>query len=469
VLLLLLGAWVYLKEKPPGEQAADDAQDRVVTFDRSHLKALQIANAHGTIRLEKSGENWTLTQPLHTAADKDAVEGLLVSLESARVERRLGAATDPATYGLDTPRATLTVETTGPDRTQVLKVGQESPVGGTSYALLPEGGTVAVVSAPIGDLVGKDLFGLRDKTLLSFDAWKIKKLTLERPSGTVVLSKLADGWKLDVPVEAPADGPTVTDLLSAIERLRAQAFASESPGKDDLRRFGLEPPSARVRLLQDGWDVEKTIEFGKTEEGKRYARVVGRDPVLQVSSDVTEKIDTRVLDLRRKDLLALNRYRVQSITAARDGKPALVLERQKDQNWTASGLATGTVANDPVDGFLGALSDCKAGAFDDHPSEALRTSLARHPALDLHLQEEPEAGGGAARTQHLVLGAPDRAGTVRARDLAWRPVARISAAAAAKLDSALDTLIDAARAPAQATPAPAASPTISPVASPSPP
>ncbi|HXH27549.1 MAG TPA: DUF4340 domain-containing protein, partial [Candidatus Polarisedimenticolia bacterium] len=444
-LLVLLGLWAYLKEKPPGQAGPSPDQDRAVPFERSSLKALEITNDKGTVRLEKNGDVWSITRPRHADADKDAVEGLLNSLQTSRIDRRLGKAADLATYGLDKPRATLTVESTGPDATRVFRLGQENPVGGTSYVLLPAG-EVAVVSAPIGDLVGKDLFSLRDKTLLAFDPWKIKKLTLERPAGTVVLTKPADGWKIDAPVEAPADGPTVTDLLSAVERARAQEFASESPDAKELRRFGLAPPSARVRLLQDGWDVEKTIELGKTEDGKRYARVVGRDPVLRVSSDLNEKIDTRVFDLRRKEVLALNRYRIQKVTATRDGKPALVLERQKDQSWTASGLASGTLPNDVVDSFLGALSDCKADAFDDHPSPALRTSLDRHPALDLVLEEEPETGEGPGRTQHLLLGGPDRAGVVRAMDTAWRPIARLPVAAFTKLGGVLDTLIDRARA-----------------------
>ena len=460
VLLVGLGTYVYFQEFRGAEEkrAAEASKDKPLAFTRSDLKAIEINNVNGDFRLEKDGEAWRLTAPVPADADKDAVEGLLSSLEMARIERRLGAEADLKGFGLAPPKARLRIETAAGGAPLALALGEENPIGGTWFALLPDGKEVAVLSSAAGDLARKDLIGLRDKTLLAFESWKVRRLRLERGGERIVLAKPKEDWKIEQPLEAPADGTVVGDLLGEIERLKARSFAAEKAGPADLKRFGLAPPAARIALLQEGWDVEKSIIFGREAEGGRYARTEGREPVVIVPSEFWPKVTTRVFDLRRKDLLAVSQYRVETVSAARDGKPALVLARQKDQTWAASGLAAGKVSADSVDTLLRMISDLKALSFADRPSEALRTSLARRPALELTLTEEAPAAGGPPRSQHLMVSPPDAAGRVKVRDMAWRPIAAAHASTLEKIRRQLEVIVKEATTP----PAPAAGPSPSP-------
>lgn len=472
VLLAVLGGWVYLRELKGGgasDGKADDSKDRPIAFDRSGLTAIRIHNDHGSVRLEKSGDAWTIAEPFKTDADKEAIDSLLLNLESARVTRRLGAESDRKPYGLDPPKATLTLDLASQKDAPTLEVGDGNPIGGTFFALLPGGKEVAVVSSSIGDLANKDLLSLRDKTLLALDPWKVKRLRIERGKETILLEKPDDGWKIAQPVEAPADGPAITDILSALERLRATAFASEKPAAADLRRFGLEPPAARLTLLQEGWDVEKTVAFGKETENGRYARTLGRDPVLTVPKDFWKQVQTKVVDLRRKDLLGVSQYKIDKVTAAwgQGGAKAMTLARQKDQSWSVSGLASGSATADAADLLLRSVSELKAQAFEDRPPEALRASLARRPALELTLQEEADASGKPGKTQHLVVGPPDRSGHVKVRDMAWRPIATADAATLKKITDQLETIARDAPKP-RATPSPSEPPPGAPSSGPSP-
>src|SRR3989338_6767386 len=69
------------------------------------------------------------------------------------------------------------------------------------------------------------------------------------------------------------------------------------------------------------------------------------------------------------------------------------------------------------------ISDLKAVAFDDNPKETVRAALSRRPALDLTLQEEADTSGGRTKSQHLLIGPPDKRGKGLGRDPAWRPSA----------------------------------------------
>ena len=452
VLLVGLAAVVLVLETRRGDDGDGTAADRAIPFERSDLKAIAIRGKDGALRLEKAGDAWLLTEPLAADSDPDAVEGLLSSMESARIERRLGEDPGPAAYGLAPPGTVLTLELAAGE-TRVLGVGEGSPIGGGFYALLPDGKEVAVVGASLGDVTRQTALSLRDKRLLDFDPWKIRRLRIERGRDSVLLERPEPGWRLREPIESPADGPTITDLLTALQGLRARTFVSEKPAGADLRRFGLSPPAARMTLLQEGWDVEKSVLFGKATGDGRLARTVGRDPVVTVPGEFWEKVRTGIFDLRRKDILDVSQYRIGSITAAVDGGPALVITRRPEDGWGVSGPVTGAVKSETVDELLRHIANLKAVSFIDHPTGAQRAALSRRPALDLTLQEEAGADGAAGRSQHVIVGPPGPRNTAPARDMAWRAIVIVSGSVPAGIRTALEAVrAEAAQPPPESAP-----------------
>ncbi|HYV18423.1 MAG TPA: DUF4340 domain-containing protein [Verrucomicrobiae bacterium] len=448
LLLAVFGGYAYFKDYrgADAKKKAEESKDKLFRFERADLKAITLAGKNGTIRLEKSGEDWAIRQPIETPAEKDAVEGVLSSLEMAKVERRLGKGDDLKTYALEPPQGTVTVETTnGPP--QSVALGDQAPIGGTWFALVSaaakdgkDAKEVAVVSAAAGDLASKDLLSLRDKSLLAFDPWKVMGLTIERGKETIMLQKPAEGWKLAQPVEAPADGPAVTDLLSALERARATKFVVEKATDADLKAHGFVPPAARVTLLQEGWDAAKTIEFGAEEDKARQARAVGKDGIVALLPEFWSKLTAPATDLRRKDVLGVGQYRVRSLTASIDGGPALVLSKGAENTWNATGLAQGTVKYDSVDLLLRRLSDVKAVAFEDHPTEAQKNAFAAKPPLDLTLEEEPDTEKGTPRRQHLAFSPVGKAARVTVRDFAWAPLFVVDGGNVAKVHQSLEDI-----------------------------
>jgi hypothetical protein len=478
LLLAAFGGYAYFKDYRGADERkkTEDSKDKIFRFERADLKAITLAGKNGTLRLEKNGEDWAIRQPIEAAAEKDAIEGVVSSLEMAKVERRLGAAGDLKSYALAPPQATITVETAA-GSPQALALGDQAPIGGTWFALVgdgkgKDGQEVAVVSAAAGDLAGKDLLSLRDKSLLAFDPWKVIGLTIERGKETITLQKPADGWKLAQPVEAPADGPAVTDLLSALERARATKFEVEKASDADLKAHGFVPPAARVTILQEGWDTAKTIEFGAEAQGARQARTVGKDGIVALLPEFWSKLTAPAGDLRRKDVLGVGQYRVRSLSASRDGGPALVLTKGAENIWNATGLAAGPVKYDSVDLLLRRLSDVKALSFEDHPTEAAKNAFAAKAPLDLTLEEEPDTEKGTPRRQHLAFSPVGKGARVTVRDFAWNPLFVVDGGNVAKVEQSLEDIAkeatEAAARPAEKTPAepPAAPPPATPPANP---
>jgi len=455
VLLAGLGAWVYISEfrGAADRRKAEQEKDRAFAFERADLRAIVVRNPSGSVRLQKEGDTWAVVEPLSAPADRDAVEGMLSSLEFARIERRLGTDGDRKSCGLDPAPLGITLETAvGPTRT--IEMGDTNPIGGAYFAALP-GGELAVVSVSLGEVAKKDLFAVRDKSLVAFDPFKTKSLVIERGSEVIALEKKEAGWTMTKPVVAPADGPTITDLLSALERLRAARFVTDHPAPGDLKAWGFEPPAVRMTLLQEGWDTTRTVEFGAGKDGERHARTVGRDAVVTITPEFWPKANVAPFDLRRRDALGLSQYRLRSIAIARDGGKALVLEKGDEGNWKVSGLATGTVKFDSVDTLVRAIAAVKAVAFDDRPPKALEGLLAGRPVIDATLEQEPDAAGGTALRQHLIFGAVGKDGRMPVKDLDWSSVLWADGAALARIGEHIDALVNEAATP-PAPPEPAA-------------
>jgi hypothetical protein len=453
VCLVGFAGYAYFKDYRGAEdrQKTEENKDRPLVFERANIKAIALQGKTGVIRLERFGDDWRITQPLDTAADRDAVEGLLTTLESGHIDRRLGEVKDRKTYGLDPPASSLTIETiSGPS--QSVALGDQAPIGGAWFALLGAK-EVAVVSAPLGEAASKDLLSLRDKTLLAFDPFKVKGLTLVRGKETITLEKPAEGWKVVQPFDAPADGPAISDLLSALERIRATAFVKEKAAEPDLKALGFEPPAVRVTLLQEGWDTTKTIEFGSETDGKRNARAVGKDAVIAILPDFWSKLQTPVTDLRRKEILGLSQYRIRSVTATRGSDQPLVLTKGKESNWTAGGRATGEVKYDSVDKWLRSLGDIKAVAWGEKPDARAATPPSEKPPLDLTLEEEPDSEGGTPRRQHLVFGPAGKDKHVPVKDTDWKSVMLVDADPVTRLYDGLEGLAKEAASAAATTPA----------------
>src|SRR4051794_33402562 len=86
LLLVALGFGVYLYygvQKPAEEkEKRADSENKLVTGDLSLLTTLVVkAKDHPTMKLEKSGRNWKILEPLKDLAAQNKVETLVSAIE----------------------------------------------------------------------------------------------------------------------------------------------------------------------------------------------------------------------------------------------------------------------------------------------------------------------------------------------------------------------------------------------------
>ena len=413
-VLLGLSAYVYFVEIKGGEkkQQAKEESEKVLSFKKDQISGITLSRGFERIRIEKVAGSWRIQEPLQTIPDGDAVERLLDSLLGMRRSHDLGRSKDPAAFNLQNPPLTVEISASTPGPFPPLAVGDDAPTGGGAYVRLGPDGKIQIVTG-VEELRGATLFSLRDKTFFKFDPSKVLGLALVREKDEVALEKKAGKWSLISPLTAPMEASTLSDLITALERLTVTEFVDERPAADLLAKRGLRPPRFRVKLRGEEWKNNPELLFGSSEGGSLHALHPASHALVKVSDGVEAKLKSSPADLRRKDLMPyprwdLSRFRITGLLPH-----PLEVRRKGDQEWDRVSPAPGVLPDDPVDLLLRNLTDLKAEDFLDHPSPRLDGYGLEPPAARLEFWKQ---GGESPGSSTLLLGKADGRGRVYMKD-----------------------------------------------------
>lgn len=110
------------------------------------------------------------------------------------------------------------------------------------------------------------------RVLPTFDTTAAIGIKLERPAGTIALTKDTAGWRVQAPkalVGLTVDEVKVENILSALHELRAKKLIADQPGFFELIGWQLAPPqfSATITVLgKDLKPVDHVYRFGREAE-----------------------------------------------------------------------------------------------------------------------------------------------------------------------------------------------------------
>ena len=149
-----------------------------------------------------------------------------------------------AAYGLDKPRAVLTVTAGGTVAPVTIRVGDLTRSALNAYVLRDGQDTVFVVRAEQANRLVVPPLSLRSRQIFSADERNITSLDITRGPQRHTLVREGAQWKMTTPAGAPVDPAGVRVLIGDLSRLRARRVV----GKDDDARFGLDNPAVTVRF-----------------------------------------------------------------------------------------------------------------------------------------------------------------------------------------------------------------------------
>jgi hypothetical protein len=272
-------------------------------------------------------------------------------------------------------------------------------------------------------------------SVFHFQPEDVSSVTLSRPEGNIVIQRDGATWQIVQPVKTRADKSVVNSLLDDVTLARSSRSLTPTP--DELKSFGLAPPSATLEFkLKDG--KQHRLEIGGQDfSGQQsYARADGSKQAILVPNSVRQEAVKSLADLRDNSVLGISGADVKSfdlktpagdVDVARSDAADSAWSIEKPQKLPGDSVA--------ISQLLTHVSSAKiAKIVSESPEHLDRYGLA-HPAISF--QAHLAAGGD--RT--LSLGRK-KDGQVFARDSSRDMVFLVPDSLANQLDLRLFALRD---------------------------
>jgi uncharacterized protein DUF4340 len=350
-------------QKPPSE-----FRDRtLLTFERKDVKTVEVRGPAGQVVAAvaaKGAEEWQLTAPLTTPADREAITGLLEKLRGAKIKEFVAdAPKNPAEYGLDRPtRVTLGVGEEASRTARTLRFGKAVPEKKGVYAQREGDRTVLLVEEDLWKSVPASAMALRDKTVFAYDRGKVERVELESPKGKVALA-LQDGkWRITAPVALRADEGAMSQVLFKARDLRARDFVAEDAKR--LAAYGLDKPQIRISVWEKEAKEPRTLLLAPAREKDRaYATTLGQGAMGVAAIDATalQELARGVTDLRDRSLSEA--FDTKDVTRVTIQRPSVTLSLDRtgtgEEDWQLAAPKKGKIRGGRVSELLWTLRNLK--------------------------------------------------------------------------------------------------------------
>jgi hypothetical protein len=440
LLLAILGGFYYLYEIRwgPGREEAAARKGRVFGADTKDVTAVELKRSGEAVKLQREGDTWQLVEPVKARGSRPAVDELLATVLTAKIDREIDAnPTSLTDFGLDKPAAEVSL-TLKDGKTLGLQLGAKNPTGVWVYARERDKPAVFVLGESVLRDATKPVADFRDRTILAFDAKEVSGFEIVLPDDTLAVEGEPRAWRITRPVALRADNDTVSEFLDRLTGQKVREFVAEAPAT--RAAYGLERPvRITVHTGRDKDRVSRTLLLGKVDAAKKgvYAMRGGEASVLLLPEEVWNQVPKNVGVLRNKSVVQLERDKVARIEI--EGPKGTVAAAREGDQWKI--VAPQLLAADQIEvgAVLTKLQDLRAQAFLSEDAAGIPRYLAK-PEVRVTLTDQ----GGAATTVLLAPSRETRGGepSAYAAVAGKGPVTLVDAKALADLGRSINDLRD---------------------------
>jgi hypothetical protein len=371
VVLVILGGTLYWsdhhKAAEPSAKPAD-SPPQILKLDEASASRLELLKKDaGAIALSKSGSGkWQITAPENLPADQNAVSSIVSTLSSLNAERVVeDKASDLKRYGLEQP-ILLAGLTDKSNTRHELKIGDDTPTSGASYAMLAGDPRVFTIASYAKSSIDKSLNDLRDKRLLTVDPDKISRVEIMRQGQDIEFGRTKDDWQIVRPEPMRADGVRVGEL---VRKLTDAKMDLSIPEKDAAAGFTRGTPVATAKLTDQGGFQQLQVRSNKDAY---YAKSSAVEGAFRIDADLGKELDKKLDDFRDRKLFDFGFSDPNKIELHNRDK-AYYLTRN-GQDWWSNGKK---MDPDSVRALISKLRDLSAGKFLERgaPSSTIQATV----------------------------------------------------------------------------------------------
>jgi hypothetical protein len=369
VVLGGLGAYIYFDIGKQSDASSVSKQEKVfASLQTDKIDELKIKSESGDVTtVKKGGDGWQIVAPITAKASETDVSGITSALGNAELSRVIEEqASDLKQYGLETPQIDVEFKSADGKSSGHLFVGQKTATGSSLYARRNDDPKVFLIPSFQESTFNKSTFDLRDKALMTFQRDKVDGIDVNADGKTMQLAKDGTDWKLTKPVSARADNSAVEGLVGRIETAQMKSVATNDVTPDDLKKYGLDKPTATV-TLNLGSARATLLIGGKADNDNVYARDASKPTVATVEKSLVDDVKKAADDYRRKDVFEFRAFNATRVELIRKDQ-TVAFERvkgEKDQpdKWRRVSPNPADADREKVEKLLADLADMRVTSF----------------------------------------------------------------------------------------------------------
>ncbi len=294
VLIALTGAFYFSEQKAQDSRRTEEASLRLFTFTVQDVTEFWISHNREGLKLQliKSQDGWQLIEPIGAIGDADAIEKLLRNVITARKDAVLFAQAGPAKLkelGLDAPEIEMGFRAKGEEA--VIMFGASGPTQNVAYAMFKGKPQVLRIHSDVREEARKDVYALRDKTVVDIEPLKMRRFEAERKGhARVVIEHDKGRWNMLEPAQGRASMEKVVESLFEIKNAKVKSFTDVKPS--DLTIYGLHSPRLKLTVFQEERDAPYILSIGgRDKENRGYFTITNQsEEVFTVEEDMVNSI-----------------------------------------------------------------------------------------------------------------------------------------------------------------------------------
>jgi hypothetical protein len=272
------------------DKSVDDLRDRsVLGLSQFDISSLSLKNENGQIELGKDDGKWAIKSPMSIAADETEVSSLLSEVSSAKATDFV-ADTDPAKYGLDKPKITLTAKLNDGSQ-RVLSLS--SKVDENYYARNSDRPQILKVDSSLYDKLNVKLSKLRDKQIVKLNQDELTRIEIKNPNLTLTAEKDKDNkWIIKSPTDKKDKEARSNKLLDPLETKAIEVLDAPPTSASAT----LAKPAVEVRLTDKSGKIT-VLTVSSADGNDAYVRVKDRTGVYKVGKQMLDDLSFKIADV----------------------------------------------------------------------------------------------------------------------------------------------------------------------------
>jgi Domain of unknown function (DUF4340) len=338
VLAALTGVLYWSDRHKPSDttsasSTAEPPAPKILNLKDTDISKLEIKKrAADPVALTKDNAGkWQISAPKPLSADQDSVSSVVSTLSALNSDRLVDEKpSDLKQYGLTDPA--LEVDIATKDKPQKLLIGDDTPTGSATFAMLSGDPRVFTIASYTKSSLDKSSNDLRDKRLLTVDFDKISQIELIAKKQDLTFAREKDTWQILKPKPLRADNFQVEELSRKLKDAKMDLSSSAADEKKVAAAFASGTPVATAKVIGTSGSQELQVHKSKDDYYAKSTAVAG---IYKVPSDLGTGLDKALDDFRNKKLFDFGFTDISKLEM-HDGSRAYFLTKG-GQDWWLDG------------------------------------------------------------------------------------------------------------------------------------